>query len=419
MGCVALRGQVIPVLDLAPSLSLLDQAKTPGIIAVIRSEGRVVGVRADSVRRIVQSRDMQVQELLVTGSSVGNKILPRVALVGKEVIHLLDAEALFELPDLPHALEVQTKSRHLDRSSQFLLCNIGTWRYCVPVSHIEATLPETSVDSKVLVQGSCEGAVQRHGVQMALMNPSSYTGFSSTGASPQHSAGIVIKLDGDRCLTLRADRISDILHLQRDDISAMPKAVCRRPDLFQGVVFDPDGQPCFVLDLDRFIEDPDVQSLASVAHRISDLVVSKSDLGPKGKPGTAVFVRAGGLRAFPIHDVEEIIPRPALMPNEEPRHDGYMFSLAHRGALLPIFSMSCLAGKGEVTRGRRSGIVVVKEFGERIGLLVQDIVGIEPVTFIEDVPDIPGGPKSLLAMRSRASSDGLIAVWRLSISPLL
>ncbi|MBI1171389.1 hypothetical protein GC209_08310 [bacterium] len=419
VGCVALRGQVIPVLDLATALTLplpgSPPGQSPGIIAILRADDRVVGIAAHDVHRIVQSRDLTVQDLDPAGSAPARTVLPGVALFGEEVVSLLDARALIDMVDVPHATERPAPSRHLDRSSQYLRCEIGTWRYCVSVRQIEATLADTVVDSRVLFHGACEGTVERHGIEMALMNPRIYTGFAAGAERLLQSGGVVVRLDAARSLTLRSDRISDILHLQRGQIAPMPKAPCARPDLFLGVVFDAQGEPCYVLDIEKLIAEPQVQSLAGVAHRRADKALVATDIadGPKGVAGTAIFVRAGGLRALPIQDVEEIAPRPAALDDAQPRHDGYLGWVRHRDALLPVFCMTWLAGVTEAHRGIRSGIVIVRSAGERIGLLVEDITGIEPVRFVEDAPEVPHGPKTRLAMRNRKTPDRLVAVWDL------
>ena len=413
MGCVALRGQVIPVLDLSAALNLPPSREGCNIIAILRWESRIVGLRAQAVRRIVQSSEVLVQEMTPAGSEMARLVLPRVALVGLEVVSLLDASALLTAAEVPHTAEQPTRSRHLDRSSQFLLCEIGGWRYCVSVRNIEATLAETAVDSSVLAQGSCEGAIERHGLKMALMNPQIFTGFVKGGARPAHSGGIVLKLEPGRGLTLRADRITDILHLQRSQITAIPPTVCDRPDLFQGVVFDAKGLPCYVLDIDRLTADPEAQALARIAHRKDEgnRADSSTSGAAKGVPGTAIFVRAGGLRALAIEDVVEILQLPAAFCKTKPRYDGFIDSLFYRDSLLAVFCMSWLAGERDPQPGQRPGIVVVRKAGERIGLLVEDIVGIERVHFIDDVPEFSGGPATRLAMRQSHTSARFVALW--------
>lgn len=413
-GCVPLRGQVIPVLDLSAALKLPAPPEGPCIIAILRWENRVVGLRAQEVRRIVQPNDVLIQELAPAGSDLARNLLPGVALVGNEVVSLLDSNALLAAPDVPHSVEHQTRSRHLDRSGQFILCEIEGWRYCVAVGNIEGTLAETVVDNSVLFHGACEGVIERNGLKTALMNPKVYTGFSSAGDRLSQSGGIVLKLDAGSGLILRADRITDILLLQPAQITPVPAAVCARSDLFQGVVFDAAGAPCYVLDITRLVAETDVLALASIACRkdADRPRGATSGGGPKGVAGTAIFVRAAGLRALAIQDVDEILPLPLALSTALPRHDGFVGSIFYREALLPVFCMSCLAGVTDPPPGQRPAIVVVRKAGERVGLLVQDIVGIERVQFVEDVPEVAQGPATRLAVRHLNAAHRFVAVWQ-------
>lgn len=414
VGCVTLRGQIIPVAEVT-GLAGLATTQDPRIIVVLRLENRLLGILAQDMCRILPGQEI-AQQLGPDGDALGtDAILPAVALIEGDVVALLSTPTLFATVNVA-CVEAQPARRANDRSHQYLLCEIGERRYCVPVSAIEATLPETEVDAQIVGGGACLGAVRRHGIEMALADPFVLVGLAWPTAPPSRSAGIVLKLDDKNLVALRADRVLDILHIQKSQISPMSPALCARADLVTGIIFGPDNDRRFVLDLAKLLLDEDLRQLAALAHPTAaapaEAGLPPSSSAPPEKEieaasETAVLFRAGGLWAVSITDVEEILSVPTEFIDADRARDGFCPSIRHRSMLIQIVPA---AMRNPDTEDGPRVIIIVRQGQQRIGLMVDELTSIETVRFVEE-RSTSGSPRRI-AVRARGREDRFVAMWQ-------
>lgn len=127
-GVINLRGNVVPVIDLAVKFRL--PASVAGkltciVITEIECEGEptVMGVMADSVRQVIDLKQEDIEVPPTFGTRVKVDYLLGMARSGKKFCLLLDTEKVLstdELLDLPDSLEAGSESESGETQSEVL-----------------------------------------------------------------------------------------------------------------------------------------------------------------------------------------------------------------------------------------------------------------------------------------------------------
>ncbi len=90
-GVISLRGQILPVIDLAARLGLGVSANEPGKIIIVETGASNAGVIVDDVQEVLTLQEGETEPLPVTGGDA----LQAIAKIGDRLVVLLDAQNLF------------------------------------------------------------------------------------------------------------------------------------------------------------------------------------------------------------------------------------------------------------------------------------------------------------------------------------
>ena len=176
VGCVALRGQVVPVADLGPLLGLPGRqaGDEPGVIVIIGNQFQAYGITARAALQIVQARDCAPQYITRDQTALVDRLLARLVLVDDEAIGVLDPHALPAL-GVPLSRSDRAQDPTREPTENFLLFETDGTRFCLPLSDIQATLPEASIDPSILRAGPSEGGIVHHGTAGVAGDQPHYT----------------------------------------------------------------------------------------------------------------------------------------------------------------------------------------------------------------------------------------------------
>lgn len=397
VGAVALRGQVIPVVDIAPLLGYPAlfgaQPPHPGaeVVVIVGAGEEAYGILACGARQIVARRDTLRQSLIRRSEALTDRLMPEVVLINGAAIGLFDARVL---PDIgvPLACGGRVQRQRRDPADQFLVFQVSGVHFGLPLAVIEATLPAADVDASVLRSGPSEGGVVHNHVERALVNLAPIVGLTPDGVHPtSRASSILLPFEGGGSVALRADRVCDIRSFAADQIAPMPSLLSPRPHLFLGVHVLPDGTELFLLDGARIFAEPVLKTLAQLAHDVRE--DPSAEGGERGGTGThvtqtgdrrmgALLIEAGARAAFSLEDVREIVARPPLR-GDRAEQGAYLGTMALRdGALIPVFALAPLLGHPPTPPGPSAAIVVIDRRGERVGLAIDRICGVEPMTIV-------------------------------------
>jgi purine-binding chemotaxis protein CheW len=98
-GVISLRGQIIPVYDLAARLGVSSHASNSAKIMIVDTGVEIAGVVVDEVEEVLTVDPEQLREAPGASSAV----IDAIAKVGDRLIVLLHPSAVFSEPELPAA----------------------------------------------------------------------------------------------------------------------------------------------------------------------------------------------------------------------------------------------------------------------------------------------------------------------------
>ena len=102
-GVMNLRGQVVPVIDLGVQLGESPAPDSAGTrIIVLEERGEVLGLRVCGVEDVVIINDAQIEDAHASRlAPVGDRRIHAIARIGRDVMLLLDATRLMDMPLRP------------------------------------------------------------------------------------------------------------------------------------------------------------------------------------------------------------------------------------------------------------------------------------------------------------------------------
>ncbi|WP_428927744.1 chemotaxis protein CheW [Marinibacterium sp. SX1] len=390
VGCVALRGQVVPVADLGPLLGLPGRqpGDEPGVIVIIGNQSQAYGITARAALQIVQARDCAPQYITRDQTALVDRLLARLVLVDDEAIGVLDPHALPAL-GVPLSRSDRAQDPTREPTENFLLFETDGTRFCLPLSDIQATLPEASIDPSILRAGPSEGGIVHHGTERALLNLSRYLGMSTSGGGASRASAVLLERGEDRALALRADHVRDILSLTGGQIARMPSLLSNNPGVFRGVYTPTEGEETYILDGQALGCDPVLSSFGHLQHEVGedppeDNRSATVDLSER-RTELALLVVAGVRCAIEVAVVEEIVsvsPRVAERWSNGMQYLGNITS--RRGELIPTFSLAASLGHTAAAEAALPAIVVIRRNDEQIGLLVDEICALERMVVMSE-----------------------------------
>ena len=144
-GVINLRGNVVPVIDLAVKFRLAPSVigkLTCIVITEVECEGEatVMGVMADSVRQVIDLKPEDVEVPPSFGTRVKVDYLLGMARSGKKFCLLLDTEKVLsteELLELPDSLEESTQSRTVEVNHDITVAQDGPSTIAESEKHID------------------------------------------------------------------------------------------------------------------------------------------------------------------------------------------------------------------------------------------------------------------------------------------
>lgn len=111
-GVINLRGEVVPVIDLAVRLgrkSIEVQKRTCIIVVELQNneQNHVLGLLADSVSEVIEMSDENIEDAPSFGANIRAEFIQGIAKRDDEFVVLLDANSALSIRELAHLVEAQ------------------------------------------------------------------------------------------------------------------------------------------------------------------------------------------------------------------------------------------------------------------------------------------------------------------------
>lgn len=111
-GVINLRGEVVPVIDLAIRLgrkTIQVQRRTCIIVVEIQNneQNHVLGLLADAVSEVIEIEDENIEDAPSFGANIRADFIQGIARQGEDFVVLLDADSALSIRELAHLVEAQ------------------------------------------------------------------------------------------------------------------------------------------------------------------------------------------------------------------------------------------------------------------------------------------------------------------------
>ncbi len=440
LGGVALRGVVIPVIDLrillgAPA-GVPDGGHANANIVIMVHGGRLVGLLAHAVTGIftgandslVRSRGGETPAALFAGSIRRDD--------DDKLVSLLSPEALCALPDLPliedsepermqtHETAAVLPARDAlaaDNTVSLMLLRCGSNLMVIEALCVQSTLVDPVLEASALAMGACRGVLEHVGRHIAAVDLSALCGFPR-GGNPVPGDAFVLACDGGR-VALLVDEVIDIVRVPAPMPVDLSSLVPSKVAIFTGALPAASLGPPYCgkaryadahflwIDGARLASVPELVSLAGMntpaaAHATADALIRI--------PGTArapsdqrpmICYEMLGAWATPLDQVAEILPfRAENMTFGSARTGGLVME---RGRSIAVISLGQLLDPAYVS-GTEVAVLVVQSGANWVGFAVTQLLTIELAHWEPELPPTRGRLPDVLA---RTLGQGKLALF--------
>lgn len=389
IGAMDLRGQLIPVLDLASELGLgasHNNDDAAAIVVILRTRGHVFGMLAEAIEGVTA---LTADALEPLGFGSGSATFSTTFHLGAQRGVVLDVPVLASLPGLP--LTGDRIGRQTHRASGHeptLVFSAGGLACALSAGCVDASLPEQPLlpapsDDPVWI-----GMLSYKGAEIPVVDTLHLLGHTSDLASRRRGAAIVVRVPdsgrtGRGFVALLIDGVDDIIRLRPDSIRPLLQTSVTGAGLSLGIVETAQG-PCLLIDAARLVGDPQLKLLGGIeqraeaeqdntALRAGAAADTGAHTGASTGTGTGatgphhaqrkpylVFTLADATFAVDLDKVEEILPRPqAVVPMPADR-GGVQGLFSHRGQAVPLFDLAHGLGLGREPPAGSSFAIVTR-----------------------------------------------------------
>lgn len=379
IGAIVIRGQVIPVLDIAPRLGFPPRSGGSGVVLILRHEDRRIGLVMDLVSGLARIPGERVQPFHRSqpgpAQIIGHSFPHRDMLVG-----LIDAEAIFALPGVAHAVETGSDAKRRLRSDtrSAVLVSVADTHLAIDAAIVVATLPGVQLRPSPAPASKWAGVVHYLGLEVPVVEDLTLFDLSGSAAEGQGGAIIVVKLDEKCLLGIRIDRVRSIRQLDSDSVRPLSGALAERLTLFAGAVRDREGLQSLYFDSDALRANPRLRMLGALSREVKAEATTApgviSGAQGNGMQQAYVIFRMGGRHcAAALATVKQIIPLPDQQSGAQSPGSALRGMATYNGTPLPLLGISAVEEGGSAEKPM---VLIVEQAGAFSGLVVDKLENI-------------------------------------------
>lgn len=381
-GAIDLRGQRIPVIDLAEVLGLSeeDSAEINPVVAILRHEGRVFGALVQSTAGVIALNEDALTPIdFVTSDNMAGVDLagaPVTAgfIVGARSGVVLDCGRIASLAGLPLVRErMATAAQHMSKTLPTLVFRVGNLRAAIPASCVDATVPWQTITPPPAETPLWIGMLRYNGAEIPVVDTLRVLDHGQLPHGRSSGAAIVIRTvrqsaaaDGlpetaasaerQGLVALLIDGIDDIVRLTGADVHPISHNGLPGSALSKGLAMC-GGSPCLLLDDVRLAADPRLVQLGQIEQRAlheGPGAAASKTAGTLSATASAqslanvrpyLVLRMGQSRfSVPLEQVEEILPAGQDMIVMPDLADGLRGLFSHRGQAVPLVDLATCLG---------------------------------------------------------------------------
>lgn len=424
-GMTYLRGNVLPVIDLRIRLGVESIDFTPTTrVLIINIKGTLCGLIVDAVSEVVDLSCCELEESPENIFGIEGSLLSYVAKLkdSDSVILLLSTEKILSNIDLSHELEghissdhdkSEKKDTHQDDYEQFVAFKVGAEECALSILGVKEIIRFSDVtpihqaaeyilglmylreklipviDLRVLLgQKSLDDELEEeYEGRVACLNEEAEDyekkrtvldqEFSEDKALKQYMRRIIVISVNNIHVGVLVDSVSQVLNINNNLIEGPPPIITgKRLNGLNGVAKLDKGERIIVLlEVKNLLDNEDFLTIENSTEELS-LVEEEVVQAQVDEEMQMVCFKVGEEEySFDIQSVQEIIRQVDI--TQVPHTKSYMKGIINlRGSVSPVVSMRERFGICDERDGEQSRIIIIKDAGQSIGLIVDSVTGV-------------------------------------------
>lgn len=377
-GIINLRGDVIPVVDLAVRLGVVDSDMDRAEILVLVIDGLTAGVMVDSASQVSELDTGEMKDL-ESNANLDRSAVQGVVRHGDQLVIFLDAASILSVDRdvinrISKGREEDAGSSISEETMRIVTFELGGDVYGFPLEEVREILryqePVSVPDSPPFV----EGVLQIRGAILPIVNLRQR--LCRSGEMDHDRAKILVADYDDFKIGFVADAIKEVLQVPLSEVSD-PPAVLKGSSGHQSVsaIVNHRDEIVTLLDRDGLIDRDRLRGMAS-----EEGSARRRDGELSEEYETFVVFRVSGQPfGLPIKTIREInrVGNMSEVPGMPSFVEGV---LDLRGDVIPAVSLRKRLGMGADGSVSGDGRILVVEMDHGLlGLMVDDVTGVEEI----------------------------------------
>ncbi|SHH39289.1 chemotaxis protein CheW [Massilia sp. CF038] len=386
-GVFTLRGQVIPVLNLARifdaaapaaerthKIAIVDHGEVQ-VGVLFHDTGEVLRVRPEQ-RSMLQYRDERIRKVVSGTISLDD---------GARLLQILDPSALADIENVPHVQMLRNIGRHaegrqFERRAQRRQCvsfSVGGTAFAFEMCAIREIIMVPELMPSVMTSPLCLGRINFRGHAVAVVDFAALLHFGAHQPAAAPERRILVALVGETLIGFMVDSVDSIFHFEVGEVLPIPLLSKARAAMFIGCVSRAEGDDILFLNHEGIFSQTELVEIGTGHVRLYQAEAEAAGGGQRVRSarnrGVYVVFGMDSPWAVEIGQLREIISwRPGMVkpPGLPPCVHGVL-NLRHQ--MISVVNLRCLYGMGPAADPQASKILIVERGDECYGLLVDSV----------------------------------------------
>jgi purine-binding chemotaxis protein CheW len=399
VGIVDVRGDLVPVIDLRPSLGLPPTGKDDSQrrIVIIDHLHHLFGIVVDALGGVFSLSREQCHPIEILEA----RAIPLVREVfsmdeGRSVVSVLCLDGVIHLNDIPlTCLSDKEQQRRASRGKQcwrpYVLFECGQTRLAINADVVDTVINLDSLGTTFKPSDTCLGLLQTESRRLAVLDVLALLGLGAS--EPQTDRQVLVIKVGSDSVGLLIRQVTQIARLDDTSTRVVPPMAFDSPQFFDGML-PLEGHGDFLKIAHKaLLGMVEISSMASIHGRpISASTAGVTQIGQAGQnaqPSAAeasvarraevyLTFKVGVELAAPLKQIREILPLPQTITPIHRPGDARVGLFTHRDQVIPIMDLACLLdAPGAQSRSSDSRLLLIDAEHGLIALLVEQVYAIE------------------------------------------
>lgn len=388
LGCIDLRGRLIPVLDTDRLCGLAEKERPVKYAAILTFNAMMFAIGVDDITGLSKVRRNEFQAF-TRGAKAAENLSSSAFIDNGRMVVVLDVESIFENPSVPKVVvhrkvEKEDDQKQNDEVKRLIFCAGGTF-FSLTAADVYATVPRNDIDQNALTSGISLGTIDYRGQRVTVICTIGLLGIGHPRGNVP-SEVIILQFGEGQLLGLAVDSIESLRAISISSFSSTPRAVIKKIPLISHVMVEADGTQIYDIDLIALQSDSEIIALANIFCKDSkEISVERS--GEMSVQGNKYIIYdCGGKVATPIDQISSILEEPVNIVPLTNQSDGLtgVFSLAEHA--VPLVDLARRLDLGHSDK-KNAIVLLVGEEERQVGFSVDKVIGIavEKRLFVENI----------------------------------